>query len=281
MRPTSPSGSRSRGSRCPSWCCSLSPWRGSPWTSSRVCARHGWARALVHGTSGSPVGARIAAIPDAQVSLPARGTLVGGIVVLALAISPPLDRIADRSLTAHMAQHLLLTLVAAPLLVVATGAWPRLWVTLRTRVSGRGGEALGRVLTHPLVALVISAGVLWAWHAPRAYDAALADNGVHAAEHVSFVVAYGLYWWPLLGPGRAERSNAFRAFYLLAGTATGGLLGALLTFAPGAWYSHYNATTGAAGLSPLADQHLAGVVMWLIGAVPFALIGVVVLRDEG
>src|SRR5947207_310540 len=161
MRPTSPSGSRSRGSRCPSWCCSLSPWRGSPWTSSRVCARHGWARALVHGTSGSPVGARIAAIPDAQVSLPARGTLVGGIV------------------------------------------------------------------------------------------------------------------------GLAERSNELRGFYLLAGTATGGLLGALLTFAPGAWYSHYNATTGAAGLSPLADQHLAGVVMWLIGAVPFALIGVVVLRDEG
>ena len=227
------------------------------------------------------MGARIAAIPDTQVSLLARGTLVGGIVVLALAISPPLDRIADRSLTAHMAQHLLLTLVAAPLLVVAIGAWPRLWVTLRTRVSGRGGEALGRVLTHPLVALVISAGVLWAWHAPHAYDAALADDRVHAAEHVSFVVAYGLYWWPLLGPGRAERSNAFRAFYLLAGTATGGLLGALLTFAPGAWYSHYNATTGAAGLSPLADQHLAGVVMWLIGAVPFALIGVVVLRDEG
>src|SRR5438094_3353172 len=167
MRPTSPSGSRSRGSRCPSWCCSLSPWRGSPWTSSRVCARRGWARALVPGTSGSPVGARIAAIPDAQVSLLARGTLVGGIVVLALAISPPFDRIADRSLTAHMAQHLLLTLVAAPLLVVAIGAWPRLWVTLRTRVSGRGGEALGRVLTHPLVALAISVGVLWAWHAAR------------------------------------------------------------------------------------------------------------------
>jgi len=226
------------------------------------------------------VGARIAAIPDAQVSILARGTLVGGIVVLALAISPPFDRIADRSLTAHMAQHLLLTLVAAPLLVVAIGAWPRLWVTLRTRVSGRGGEALGRVLTHPLVALVISAGVLWAWHAPHAYDAALADNGVHAAEHVSFVVAYGLYWWPLLGPSRAERSNAFRAFYLLAGAATGGLLGALLTFAPGAWYAHYITTPGAAGLSPLADQHLAGAVMWLIGSVPFALIGVIVLRDE-
>ncbi|HEY6208873.1 MAG TPA: cytochrome c oxidase assembly protein [Gemmatimonadales bacterium] len=102
-----------------------------------------------------------------------------------------------------------------------------------------------------------------------------------AAEHLSFVVAYMLYWWPLLGIDLAERSNAFRAFYLLAGTTTGGLLGALLTFAPGAWYSHYNATTGAAGLSPLADQHLAGVVMWLIGAVPLALIGVVVLGDEG
>src|SRR5438067_3213656 len=169
MRPTSPSGSRSRGSRCPSWCCSLSPWRGSPWTSSRVCARHGWARALVHGTRGSPVGARIAAIPDAQVSLLARGTLVGGIVVLALAISPPFDRIADRSLTAHMAQHLLLTLVAAPLLVVAigacpgprvpslthsrgharvdvaaVGAWPRPWVALRTRASRPGGECRAR-----------------------------------------------------------------------------------------------------------------------------------------
>src|SRR5207244_8747299 len=100
-----------------------------------------------------------------------------------------------------MAQPLLLPRVAAPLLVAAVGAWSALWAALRARVSGRGGEALGRVLTHPLVALVISAGVLWAWHAPHAYDAALADDRVHAAEHVSFVVAYGLYWWPLLGPG--------------------------------------------------------------------------------
>src|SRR5437870_1823636 len=136
MRPTSPSGNRSRGPRCPSCCCSRSLWRGSPWTSSRVCARRGWARALVHGTSGGPVGTRITAIHDVQVSLLARGTLVGGIVVLALAISPPFDRIADRSLTAHMAQHLLLTLVAAPLLVAGVGAWPRLWVTLRTRSPG-------------------------------------------------------------------------------------------------------------------------------------------------
>ena len=90
-----------------------------------------------------------------------------------------------------------------------------------------------------------------------------------------------LYWWPLLGPGRAEWSNAFRAFYLLAGAATGGLLGALLTFAPGAWYAHYLAIPSAAGLSPLADQHLAGAVMWLIGAIPFALIALAVLRDEG
>jgi putative membrane protein len=227
------------------------------------------------------VGARIAAIPDAQVSLLARGTLVGGIVVLALAISPPFDRIADRSLTAHMAQHLLLTLVAAPLFVAGVGAWQPLWLALRTRVFGRGGRAVGRVLTHPLVAWAISAVVLWAWHAPQAYDAALADDRVHAAEHLSFVVAYVLYWWPLLGTGLAKRSNAFRALYLLAGAATGGLLGALLTFAPGAWYSHYNAAPGAAGLSPLVDQHLAGAVMWLIGAVPFVLIGVAVLRDEG
>jgi putative membrane protein len=227
------------------------------------------------------VGARIAAIPDAQVPLLARGMLVGGIVVLALAISPPLDRIADRSLTVHMTQHLLLTLVAAPLLVAGVGAWRPLWVRLGKQVLGRGGAALGRVLTHPLVAWAISALVLWAWHAPQAYDAALADDRVHAAEHLSFVVAYVLYWWPLLGIGLAERSNAFRAFYLLAGTATGGLLGALLTFAPGAWYSHYNAIPSPTGLSPLADQHLAGAVMWLIGAVPFALIGVAVLRDEG
>src|SRR5205814_8428803 len=104
MRPTSPSGSRSRGSRCPSWCCSLSPWRGSPWTSSRVCARHGWERALVHGTSGSPVGARIVAIHDAQVAVLGRGALVVGIVVLALATAPPLGRTADRALHTHLHQ---------------------------------------------------------------------------------------------------------------------------------------------------------------------------------
>lgn len=206
--------------------------------------------------------------------------MLGAGGVLALAVSPPLDQIADRWLFAHMVQHLLLTLVAAPLLVVGIGAWPRLRVVLRTWVPGRGGEALGRVLTHPLVALVISAGVLWAWHAPRAYDEALADDRVHAAEHLSFIISSMLYWWPLLGPDRAERSNAFRALYLLAGAFTGGLLGALLTFAPDAWYAHYIATPSATGLSPLADQHLAGAVMWLIGAVPFVLIGVAVLRDE-
>jgi len=230
---------------------------------------------------GHAVGTRVASLPAAPASRRGLSFVLGAGGVLALAVSPPLDQIADRWLFAHMVQHLLLTLVAAPLLVVGIGAWPRLWGIVRTRVSRRGGDALGGVLTHPLVALLISAAVLWAWHAPEAYDAAIADDRVHAVEHLSFVVAYVLYWWPLLGPGRAEWSNAFRAFYLLAGAATGGLLGALLTFAPGAWYAHYLAIPSAAGLSPLADQHLAGAVMWLIGAIPFALIALAVLRDEG
>jgi putative membrane protein len=127
----------------------------------------------------------------------------------------------------------------------------------------------------------ISTLVLWGWHAPLAYNAALDDERIHALEHLSFLAAYVVYWWPLLGPGAADRSNVFRAAYLLAGATTSGLLGALMTFAPTLWYAHYVTTASTARLSPLADQHLAGAVMWLLGVVPFALVGVILLQDDG
>ena len=121
---------------------------------------------------------------------------------------------------------------------------------------------------------------MWLWHLPALYEAALANEQVHALEHAIFLGTAWLFWEQVLRPQRRTLFAEGTAILLLFTTALhSGILGALITFAHTPWYRSYGATTAAWGLTPLADQQLAGVIMWAPGGVVYliamlALIGV-------
>lgn len=186
-----------------------------------------------------------------------------GIAALVVAIAPPLERLTDTSLAAHMAQHVLL-LVAAPLLLVAARPLEDMLLglprSIRTAVVPQaGGSSLfpSPVPLRPSVvvaALVAHVAVMWVWHAPRLYEAAIEHSAVHGLEHLSFFGA-GLVLWSAVGAGSQPRLAAAPLVLFLA-CLPGTALGAALLLAPRPWYPAYT--------DPV-DQQLAGVVMWSAG----------------
>jgi cytochrome c oxidase assembly factor CtaG len=223
-----------------------------------------------------------------------------GLIVLALALVSPIDAYGDELLAMHMAQHLLLTIIAPPLLVLGAPLLPMLWGLPRPLRLGVGRLlsrrsplrwALGW-LAHPVSAWVLSAGVLWAWHLPGLYEAALASERMHIAEHLSFFLTAVLFWWhvcyPL--PGRRPLSYGLTLVYVFTAMLQSSLLGALMTLARRPWYPSYEAARGVPvalagtaapenlffcgpdhtwGLSPLDDQQLAGLLMWVPGGLVY------------
>jgi putative membrane protein len=216
-----------------------------------------------------------------------------GWCVLVLALVWPLDAFGEWLLSAHMAQHMLLAAVAAPLLIVGmarpvwVAALPRRWVRAAAR-SARRLRALRiwRTAAAPTAATVLQAVVMWAWHAPRAMEAALESDLVHYAMHASFLAAGWLFWSAMLRSRRdPEIGAAAGVLGIVATMMQMGLLGALLTFAAEPRYPHYLAHAPEAGLSALEDQQLAGLIMWVPAALPYCLGGVALAaawlrRDE-
>ena len=197
----------------------------------------------------------------------------GGMLALALALIWPLDALAGAALSAHMAQHVMMTAVAAPLLVASaplvTGLWalPAPW---RHAVGSLGRRfVLGdsrNLLTLPVVAWGFYTAMLWTWHMPGPYQAALADDALHTLEHAAFLLGALLVWWAVLQSVRATSFGLGTGVFLLFATGLQeGLLGALLTFSNRTLYPAYEAAPGLWGISALEDQQLAGVLMWVPG----------------
>jgi putative membrane protein len=137
----------------------------------------------------------------------------------------------------------------------ASGRWRR-----RLRLTHRNL----RVLRHPAAVWLLQVGVLWVWHAAVPYDAALAHPPLHLLEHVSFLATAGLFWHVVVGARGAGRAPNGRGVLLVFGMAMQSvLLSVLLTFARTPWYAGYAQTTTPWGLDPLADQQLAGAIMWI------------------
>jgi putative membrane protein len=206
----------------------------------------------------------------------------GGLLAVLVALETPLDRLSEALFSAHMVQHLVLMLVAAPLLALGSPRLALAWSLPATR--------LWRLIPgRPSVAFALHVVALWAWHVPSLYDAALANGAVHAAEHASFLATGVLFWWALLpapgprlarlaAPGtepstsvhvsarRGEHAGyGLGVLYVFGMALQSTVLGALLTFTRAPWYTSHLGSTAAWGLTALEDQQLAGVIMWVPG----------------
>lgn len=205
-----------------------------------------------------------------------------GAYVLALAIVSPLDAWAHVLFSAHMAQHVLLMLVAAPLLVLGAPPLPTLWALPRSarRAIGRGWNAypwLGRAwhaVTGPVAVWCVLTTTLWVWHLPGPYQAAVRSAGVHALEHVTMLGAALLFWWVVLQPTGRRRVDGGSAVLLVFTTKIqSATLGAIITFAPTPIYPLYEPGAALVGMTPLQDQHLAGLIMGTVSGLVFLAAG--------
>jgi cytochrome c oxidase assembly factor CtaG len=201
---------------------------------------------------------------------------VAGVAVMALALISPIDTLGDEYLfSAHMLQHLLLTLAVPPLLLLGIG--PRF---ARAVVDCPRLGRIERALGNPLVAWTQGVGVLALWHAPALFDAALGNEYVHIFEHLCFLTSATIFWWPILAPLRECRiAPLWAQLYLLGGAMANSLLGIWLTFAPAGLYAPYLHPDDALhlehllrtgwGLTPALDQQIGGLLMWVGGGFVF------------
>jgi putative membrane protein len=208
------------------------------------------------------------------------GSFVLAWLTLLGALSPPLDEWSEQLFAAHMLQHELLMVVAAPLMALSSPFAAVAWAFHRTplpihavlRPIGRSTGALWAG-----VACGLHAVALWGWHIPALYDAALAHESVHAVQHLSFFGTAALFWWVLVH-GRYGRAGYGAAVLFVFGTALhSGFLGALLALSPRIWYAPYATGAPLWHLSSLEDQQLAGLIMWVPASVVFAGAGLTFL----
>jgi putative membrane protein len=201
------------------------------------------------------------------------GAFTLGIAALFVALISPLERLSSALLTAHMIQHVLLIVVAAPLLVASLPLGPMLLGLPGTPEQRLGRwwqrsrllPGIWRFLTLPLVAWLLHAAAIWLWHIPGLYEAAVRNQWIHAVEHASFFGTALLLWWVVADQSRrASHKNWLATIGMLFTTALhSSLLGSLMAFAEYPWYPIYTIATAPWGLTPIDDQHLAGSIMWM------------------
>ncbi len=189
----------------------------------------------------------------------------GALIVIFFALNGPLHNLADRFLfSAHMAQHLLLTLLFPPLLLYGTPAW-----VVRPILAARGVTALGRVVTRPVIAAATFTAPIVLWHVPVFYEAALRNHNLHILQHLVFLTTAVIMWWPVLSPvpelPRIPYPGQMLYLFLLGLPMS--ITGALITLSDNVLYPFYaEAPRVAPGLDALADQQIGGLLMWVVGA---------------
>ncbi|WP_343729251.1 cytochrome c oxidase assembly protein [Duganella sp.] len=203
------------------------------------------------------------------------GWFGAGWLALVLALASPLDAAGSVSFAAHMVQHELLMIVAAPLLVLGRplGVWLWAWPAVARRSGGAvtrqpALQAAWRWLTRPLHAWVVHFAALWLWHAPYLFQAALTHPPLHALQHASFLFPALLFWWAVLDG--VARGPAIA--YLFTTMLHTGALGALFAVSGRIWYPAYGGGATQFGLSALEDQQLGGLIMWVPGGLAYLIV---------
>jgi putative membrane protein len=201
---------------------------------------------------------------------------LGGLATLAVALMSPVEAYEGSLFSVHMLQHLLLELVAAPLLLLGAPA------TLALRAaapSGRGRllailhSRVVAIVSFPLLGWVVFAAVNWGWHFSTLYDQALETPWLHDVQHLTFLGAALLFWWPVIAadPARWRLPHPVRLFYLFLAMPQNSFLGIALMSAPTTLYPHYLTNARTWGPTPIVDQSIGGMLMWVGGDIVFLL----------
>lgn len=210
---------------------------------------------------------------------------MAGLVLIAIALVSPIDAASGVVVSAHMVQHILLVGLAAPL-VAASAPGPALLrgmpVVVRRRfVAARRRTHIDivwiRRFRRPTVRWMLFVVTFWSWHASLLYGAAVEQPIVHAAEHVTFLATALLVWSSILGHPAVRLPPLLGVIAVFGLALQSVLLAALMTFAPAPWYEPYSSPAPGWGLDPIADQQLAGVIMWVPSGLVYAAIGVALI----
>jgi putative membrane protein len=209
-----------------------------------------------------------------------------GLAVLAVALSSPLDMLSEQLFWAHMVQHVLLLVVAPPLIILAR-PWIRLWRSLALGARQSLGRGLGqgaraaplrrfsRTIGSPLPSFLLFSGVLLVWHVPAFFDATLRSSTLHALEHTLFFGTALLFWKQVLPspPLHARLVPLHRVVYLIGAMAVSWVLAVVLALAPRPLYDFYaHEASRPGGISAAADQQIAAGVMWVPGSITFFIV---------
>lgn len=208
----------------------------------------------------------------------------GGWMALFFALDSPMHEISEQLFWVHMTQHEILMLISAPLLVLSQPAAPLLFVLPeRWRVPVANVSKMKIVerpwllVSAPTAAWLLHGAALWVWHAPKLFDATLDSGSVHAAQHVSFLGTALLFWWTLFHKHAGRLGYGGAILYVFTTAVHTSVLGALLTFAPHAWYTPYAQTAPLWGLTVLQDQQIGGLIMWVPAGTLLTIVALVLL----
>lgn len=214
-----------------------------------------------------------AAHPRSRILARRTACWVAGVATIVVALDSGIAAYDGVLFSVHMVQHLLLTLVAPPLLLAAEPVTLALQA-LSPRARRRWllpllHSRLVRGLSHPVVAWVLFAAALWGSHFSGVFEASLENDAIHRAEHAVYLATALLFWWPVIGNGGAPWRLAFpaRALYVGLQMPQMSFLAVSIAMAPAPLYPHYIAAAQAWAPAPLADQQLAGGIMWVGGDV--------------
>ena len=209
---------------------------------------------------------------------------LGGLATIGVALLSPIEAYEGSLFSVHMVQHMLLELLAAPLLLAGAPITLALRVStpsVRRRLLSILQSRLMHAVSFPVVAWVLFAAVNWGWHFSVLYDQALENQALHYLQHASFLGVALLFWWPVIGadPSPWRLPHPVRILYLFLAMPQNSFLGVALSSASTVLYPHYVTNGRDWGLPPLEDQALGGVIMWVVGDVFFlaAMMGVVLL----
>ena len=204
----------------------------------------------------------------------------GGWFALFVALISPVHAWGRVLFSAHMSQHEILMLVAAPLLVLGRPLIAFLWafpVDWSRRIGNIAKlswfSRAWRTLTIPLVAWLVHAVALWIWHIPVLFEAVLRYESVHTFQHLSFLLSALLFWWALIHGPQGAMGYGAAVLYVFTTSIHSGALGALITIAGSVWYPSYIGLTESWGLTPLEDQQLGGLIMWIPAGLVYVIAG--------